>query len=250
VKIAISQPGYLPWAGFFDLIDQVDQFVLLDDAQFVRQSWNQRNRIKGPAGLQWLTVPVEFRGRLGQSLLEVEIRELDFWQKHLRAIEVNYGRAPYFNNYFARLKEILETFAPKGKLIDLNVALIEWLAGELRLRTPMVRASSLGVEGRRSDRLVSMCRRLGVTEYLSPFSALYLLEDLEMFAAIGVKVSFQNYTHPRYDQRFPPFLAYASVLDLLFNLGPESGAMMRSGRGQPFTPEQVRAMSTAHEALI
>jgi hypothetical protein len=250
VKIAISQPGYLPWAGFFDLIDQVDQFVLLDDAQFVRQSWDQRNRIKGPAGLQWLTVPVAFRGRLGQTLLEVEIRDLDFWQKHLRAVEVDYGKAPYFKEYFEPLKKKLETIAPKGKLIDLNLALIEWLAGKLRVLTPMVRSSSLGIEGQRSHRLIAMCQHLGATEYLSPRSALYLLEDLEMFAESGVKVCFQNFTHPQYTQRFPPFLAYASVLDLLFNLGPEAGAMMRSGRGQPFTPEQIRAMSLTHEALI
>jgi hypothetical protein len=249
LKIAISQPGYLPWAGFFDLIDQVDQFVLLDDAQFVRQSWDQRNRIKGPAGLQWLTVPVAFRGRLGQTLSEVEIRELDFWQKHLRAVEVNYGKAPYFNNYFEPLKKILETLAPKGKLIDLNLALIEWLAGELRVLKPMTRSSSLGIEGRRSQRLISMCQHFGAEEYVSPRSALYLLEDLELFAESGVKICFQNFTHPEYDQRFPPFLAYASALDLLFNLGPEAGAMMRNGRGQPFTPEQVRAMSLAHEAL-
>lgn len=250
VKIAISQPGYLPWAGFFDLIDQVDQFLLLDDAQFVKQSWDQRNRIKSSTGLQWLTVPVVFRGCLGQPLCEVEIREPQFWQKHLRSIEVNYGKARYFESYFPQLKEILERYGPGEKLIDLNLALIQWLAGELAVKTPMVRASTLGVEGKRSGRLVSMCKLVGATDYLSPRSAIYLLDDLAMFAEAGVKVWFQNYTHPEYEQRFPPFLPYASVLDLLFNKGPESGEILRSGRGQPFTPVQVRATSAECEASI
>ena len=249
MKIAISQPGYLPWAGFFDLIDQVDQFVLLDDAQFVRQSWDQRNRIKAPAGLQWLTVPVAFRGRLGQPLLEVEIREPAFWEKHLRAIEVSYGKARYFDKYFEHLKRLLEKCgAGSAKLIDLNLSLIQWLAAELAVTTPMVRSSTLGVEGKRSGRLVSMCKLLGASDYISPRSATYLLDDLGLFEEAGLGVWFQNYTHPEYEQRFPPFLPYASILDMLFNQGPESGAIMRSGRGQPFTPSQIRV--TEFEASI
>jgi hypothetical protein len=250
VKIAISQPGYLPWSGFFDLVDQVDQFVLLDDAQFVKQSWDQRNRIKSSTGLQWLTVPVIFRGRLGQPLCEVEIREPEFWQKHLRSVEVNYGKARYFANYFPRLKEILENYGRGPKLVDLNIAAIQWLAGELGVKTPTVRASTLAVPGKRSGRLVSMCKVLGATDYVSPRSATYLLDDLAMFEEAGLKVWFQHYKHPEYEQRFPPFLHYASVLDLLFNEGQESSEVMRRGRGRPFTPEEVRALSAECEALL
>lgn len=243
MKIAISQPGYLPWAGFFDLIDQVDYFLLLDDAQFVRQSWDQRNRIKTPTGLQWLTVPIVFRGRFGQPLLEVEIRDPEFSEKHLRAVEVNYGKARYFERYFGNLKKLLEKHGPGARLIDLNIELIQWLARELAVTTPMGRTSELGVEGKRSARLVSICQKLGAEDYLSPRSATYLLEDLHVFADNGMRVWFQNYAHPEYEQRFPPFLPYASVLDLLFNNGSDSVQIMRSGRGEPFTPDQVRAMS-------
>jgi len=250
VKVAISQPGYLPWSGFFDLIDQVDRFVLLDDAQFVRHSWDHRNRVKGPAGLQWLTVPVVFRGRFGQSLMETEIRETEFAEKHLRAVEVNYGRTPYFDNYFGVLKQIVETWGRREKLIDLNLALIQWLARELGVKTEMVRSSALGVEGKRSERLVSMCKLLGATDYVSPRSALYLLEDLGMFAESGLGVWFQNYTHPEYEQRFPPFASHASVLDLLMNKGPDAASIMRSGRGPAFTAEQVRTMPAACEASL
>ncbi|HSS98216.1 MAG TPA: WbqC family protein [Terriglobales bacterium] len=250
MRIAISQPGYLPWGGFFDLIDQVDRFVLLDDAQFVRQSWDQRNRIKTSAGLQWLTVPVVFRGRLGEPLCDVMIRDGAALEKHLRSIEVNYGRAKYFSEYFPCLKQVIEKYIPGGRLIDLNIDLIEWLASNLSVKTPIVRSSSLGIEGKRSARLVSMCQKLGATDYLSPRSALYLLDDLEMFREKGLSIWFQNYVHPTYSQRFSPFVPYASVIDLLFNEGAESGTIMRSGRGQSFTPDQIREMEVATEARV
>lgn len=244
MKIAISQPTYLPWSGFFDLIDQVDQFVLLDDAQFVKQSWHQRNRIKTPSGLQWLTVPVVVHGRLGQPIGEVMIRDHHFWEKHTRALEVNYGRAPYFDRYYPTLKQILQKGAASGKLADLNIELIQWLASELAISTQLVRSSTLKLEERRSAKLVSVCKLLGATDYISPRSAEYLLEDRELFQDGGVKVWFQNYTHPTYEQRFPPFAPYAALLDVLFNHGPASGEIMRSGRGAPFTPEQLKTMST------
>jgi hypothetical protein len=249
MKVAISQPSYLPWSGFFDLADQVDQFVLLDDAQFVKQSWHQRNRIKSPSGLQWLTVPVVFRGRLGQPLCDVMIRDPQFWVKHVRAVEVNYGKARYFERYYPTLKEILQNRSLGGRLLDLNIELIQWFAKELTVTTPMIRSSTLSVEGKRSDRLVSICRLLGAADYVSPRSATYLLEDARLFAEGGLKVWFQNYTHPIYEQRFPPFAPYASVLDLLFNHGPESGGIVRSGHRQPFAPEELIALAAECEAL-
>ena len=249
MKVAISQPSYLPWSGFFDLVDQVDRFVLLDDAQFVKQSWHQRNRIKSPSGLLWLTVPVIFRGRLGQPLCDVMIREPQFWEKHVRAVEVSYGKARYFERYYPTLKEVLQDRSLSGRLLDLNIELIRWLAKELGVTTPMVRSSTLCVEGKRSARLVSICKLLGAADYVSPRSATYLLEDEGLFNEGGLKIWFQNYTHPTYEQRFPPFLPFASALDLLFNHGPESGGIMRSGRGQPFAPEQLQAPAAGCEAL-
>jgi hypothetical protein len=207
----------------------------------VKQSWHQRNRIKSPTGLQWLTVPVVFRGRLGQSLCNVEIRELHFWEKHLRSIQANYGRARYFRSYFPRLTEILEKHGPGKKLIDLNLALVQWLASELSIRTPMVRSSSLRLEGNRSGHLVATCERLGASAYISPRSSTYLLDDLSMFDQEGIAVYFQNYTCREYEQRFPPFLPYASAIDLLFNEGPQSADIMRNGRGVPLPPDQIRS---------
>jgi hypothetical protein len=240
MRIAITQPTYLPWLGYFDLIDQVDTFVILDTVQFEKQSWQQRNRIKTPTGLIWLTVPVEFRGLLGQKIQEVEIREPAFGRKHLRGIEVNYGRAPFFGNYFPQISSILQDCRPGTLLVDLNLRLLSWFLEILGIGTPVVRASSLGQDGKRTELLANICQRLGATQYISPLgSAVYLLDEMCSFRDCGIQVSFQNYTHPEYRQLFLPFLSHASALDLLFNEGERSAEIIRSGRRAVFSPEDV-----------
>jgi hypothetical protein len=239
MKIAIAQPTYLPWLGYFDLMDQVDCFVFLDSVQFERQSWQQRNRIKTPTGLQWLTVPVVFRGRLGQQIKDVEIRAADFAQEHLRAIELNYRRSPYFDLYFPQLIEILRLDGNRA-LVDLNLRLIEWFCRILRIEPTTVRSSTLGEKGRRCELLANICRRLEADLYMSALgSAAYLLEEIGLFSTAGIQVAFQHYEHPRYKQFFPLFCPYASALDLLFNEGERSMDVIRSGRRDPFTPEHA-----------
>ena len=242
MKIAISQPTYLPWLGFLDLIDQVDTFVLLDNVQFEKQSWQQRNRIKTPTGLLWLTVPVIFRGRLGQKIQEVEIRDADFSRKHLRAIELNYSHAPFFNAHFPALSSILQACTSGMSLIDLNLDLLQWVLKLLGIDTPLIAASSLGREGKRTELLANICEKLGATQYVSPVgSAEYLLREMNVLTDAGVQTVFQNYKHPEYRQLFPPFIPFASALDLILNEGPSSLAIIRSGRGTPFTPEELVA---------
>jgi hypothetical protein len=240
MKIAIAQPTYLPWLGYFDLLDQVDTFVLLDTVQFEKQSWQQRNRIKTPTGLLWLTVPVVFRGRLGQRIVDVEIREADFWRDHLRAVELNYRRAPFFAEYFPALSELLPSASSSLRLAELNIGLLRWLAQALGIKTPIVRSSELAVDGKRTHLLAEICSLLGAATYVSPLgSADYLLNELPTLTSRGVNVVFQHYDHPSYRQLFPPFLAHASALDLLFNEGEASLATVRSGRRAPFSPSEV-----------
>lgn len=242
MRVAICQPTYLPWLGFFDLIDQVDTFVLLDTVQFEKQSWQQRNRIKTPTGLLWLTVPVVFRGRLGQKIQDVEIRDADFRHKHLRAVELNYRRAAFFDLYFPVFSSILRECSPGMSLVDLNVRLLRWFMDVLGLSTPLILASSLGQEGKRTELLASICLKLGATEYVSPTgSAEYLLGEMRILAESNVGTVFHNYKHPEYRQLFPPFVAFASVLDLILNEGDRSMNIIRSGRGVPLTPEEVAA---------
>jgi hypothetical protein len=245
MRIAICQPTYLPWLGYFDLMDQVDRFVLLDTVQFEKQSWQQRNRIKTPTGLQWLTVPVVFRGRLGQKVEEVEIRDVEFRRKHLRAIELNYSRSPFFQKYFPALSGIFEEIGATAHLAELNFRLIRWLAEILEVRTPLVPASSLGAEGKRTELLASICRKLGANQYVSPIgSAEYLLAEIDVLSDIHVETVFHNYDHPNYGQLFPPFLAFASVIDLIFNEGDRAMSIIRSGRNEALTPGEVASRMT------
>ena len=246
MKIAIAQPTYLPWLGYFDLLDQVDKFVLLDTVQFEKQSWQQRNRIKTPTGLMWLTVPVVFRGRLEQRIVDVEIREADFWRDHLRAVELNYRRAPFFGDYYPAWSELLRTASSDLRLAELNVTLLRWLAQALGSDTPMVRSSELAVDGKRTHLLAEICGVLGATTYVSPLgSAEYLLNELSILTDRGVDVVFQHYEHPTYSQPFPPFQPHASALDLLFNEGDNSLPVLRGGRRDPFSPAEVAAQLNA-----
>jgi hypothetical protein len=239
VKIAISQPTYLPWSGYFDLIDQVDVFVLLDSVQFEKQSWQQRNRIKTPTGLQWLTVPVMFRGRFGQLIKEVEIRDSEFWRSHLRAIELNYRRSRFFDQYFEGLTSLLKC-ASGTLLSDLNCRLLEWFMSAMGIRTRLVRSSHLQQPGRRTELLANICSRLAADQYISPLgSAVYLLEEANGMVNQGIEVVFQHYEHPQYQQLFPPFQPYASVLDLIFNEGDRALEILRSGRRAPFSSLEV-----------
>jgi hypothetical protein len=240
MNTAISQPTYFPWLGYFDLIDQADTFVLLDTVQFGRQSWQQRNRIKVPNGLLYLTVPVAHKGRFGQFISDVQIKDWHFARKHLRSIEMNYHRSPFFDRYFPGLAEILRSHSGGGRLVDLTVDLIEYLCVGLGVRTPLLRASTIALEGNRSSRLVNLCRHLGADSYLAPFgSANYLLDDLDRFSDAGVSVTFQNYRHPEYRQLYPPFRPYASVIDLIFNEGERALDILRSGRRTPFLPGEI-----------
>ncbi len=240
MRIAMSQPTYLPWLGYLDLIDQVDTFVFLDSVQFEKRSWQQRNRIKVQGGLQLLTVPVAVKGRFEQKIKDVEIESLHFVQKHLRSIVWNYRRAPFFRRYFEEFAAILKTCKPGIKLADLNIQLIQWLCAAFGIRTPLRRSSGLDEGGFRAERLLKICCVLGASTYLSsPGSAEYLADALPQFSRAGVDVIFQNYHHPSYAQMSEPFAAQASAIDLLFNHGDQSLEILRSGRGPALSPSAL-----------
>lgn len=246
MRIAITQPTYLPWLGYCDLIDQVDTFVVLDTVQFEKQSWQQRNRIKTPTGLQWLTVPVIFRGRLEQKIKDAEIRDANFSAKHMRALELNYSRAPHFREHFTSVCTLLKEIHDRTRLVDLNLRLLHWFLDLLGFRTPLILASSLAQEGKRTQLLANICQKLGATQYLSPIgSAQYLLPEMDFFSAVNVEVLFHNYVHPEYKQLFPPFVPYASTIDLIFNEGDRALEIIRNGRRESFSAHAVAAQLAA-----
>lgn len=216
--LAVLQPGYLPWLGFFDQMRRADVFVYYDDVAFDKHGWRNRNRIKSPTGPQWLTVPVRHKGLSGQKLLEVELDPNRPWRrKHVTALAQLYARSPHTADYLPQLGRTLD--APWTKLVELDIALSQLLAQWLCIRTATHRASALGIPGSRSQRLVELCRQFGARRYLTGDSARNYL-DLELFDQAGIEVVWQNYRHPRYPQQFGAFTPYLSVVDLLFNVGP------------------------------
>jgi hypothetical protein len=245
MKIAISQPTYLPWLGYLDLIDQVDTFVFLDTVQFEKRSWQQRNRIKTQNGLSLLTVPVAVKGRFDQKIKDAEIESSHFVRKHLRSLELNYHRCPFFAQFFPELAQMLQSHSRPSHLADLNIQLIRWLCHKLGITTVMLRSSQMDHEGRRSDLLLNLCRTLNADCYVSSLGAAkYLLPDLSRFSAAGIDVIFRQYDHPRYRQRFPPFVSHASIIDLLFNEGNRSLEILRTGRQPTLLPSPPPSYQT------
>jgi hypothetical protein len=237
--VCIMQPTYLPWLGYFDLIDQSDVFVLLDTVAFSRQSWQQRNRIATPQGPLWLTVPVQRDP--DQPIAEVMIDNARPWRrKHWASLEMNYRRAPFWPEYSPELRHIYDR--EWTSLAQLNIELIRLLCRLAAIPADFVPASALGpLDGGRDARLVEICRHLGGDTYLSPLGALAYLEADTGFAAAGIDLTFQNYRHPTYLQPGTAFQAQLSFVDALMNVGPQAAAVMRDGRGPSYTPAQARA---------
>ncbi|NCC20894.1 MAG: hypothetical protein EOM26_00355 [Alphaproteobacteria bacterium] len=228
-SIAIMQPTFLPWIGYFALMEMVDEFVLLDHVQFDRRSWQQRNRIRTVNGPIWLTVPVSSKGLRDQAIRDVRINmdNPDFPTKMIRTIAQNYKKAPYFHDFSPRLFEVLED--GQQLLANLNLELIRFLAGALAIDTPLLKSSEMQVLGSKADGLVDICRKRGASRYISPPGSKDYLEETDVFQQAGIPVSYFEYEHPCYRQCFDDFEPYMSVIDLLFNEGDNAPAVMRKG---------------------
>jgi hypothetical protein len=224
---AIMQPTYLPWAGYFGMMDRVDVFILLDTVQFAKRSWQQRNQIKTAQGPLMLTVPVLSKGAREQRINQVVIdRSRDFPASHVKAIELAYRRAPYFGRYAPALFALLRR--PEEQLCHLTILLIEWLKAELGITTELQRTSDLGTTGSRAELLADVCAAIGATHYLSPPGSREYMEASDAFAERGIVVAYHEFAHPEYPQLGKGFVPYMSVIDLLFNAGPDSLGIIRS----------------------
>lgn len=224
--LAAHQPQYLPWLGYFDKLDRADVFVLLDDVQFKKNEWQNRNRIKTADGWQWLTVPVLHD--FGQTIAEVEIHRQAPWaRKHQAALRTNYAPAPGFEAVMPGLSGILER--PWEYLAPLNVTLVRWIAAELGIDTTTMLGSELENRDDPTLRLVDLCDTAGCDTYLSGSGARDYLE-IEPFQDAGIEVVFQEFAHPVYPQLFDDFEPNLSVIDLLMNCGSGSLEVIRSGR--------------------
>jgi hypothetical protein len=224
--VAIVQSCYIPWKGYFDLINAADEFVLYDDVQYTTNDWRNRNRVKTPQGTQWLTIPVATR--LGQRIDEARIADARWASKHWRTLAQNYTRAEWFERYAPRIESLYEAAADEPLLSNVNRLFIDAVCAELGIATPIVRSSDYGIGGEGSARVLAFCLELGATRYLSgPRARAYL--DEAAFAAAGVDVGYVDYDgYPEYPQPHPPFDHNVTILDLLFCTGPDAQRHMKS----------------------
>ncbi|MFQ5878083.1 MAG: WbqC family protein [Acidobacteriota bacterium] len=227
MRLAAHQPQYMPWLGYFDKMDRVDLFVLLDTVQYKKNEWQNRNRIRTAAGWQWLTVPVHYR--FPMTIREVRIDETAAWRrKHREALRTLYARAPHRGAAQAAIEAILEERFPN--LAALNERTVKILAGLLGVRTPIVVASQLGdLPGGADDRLIALCRRFGCSTYLAGAGGQSYM-DLEAYRRAGIRVEFQPFRHPVYRQVHAGFEPGLSAIDCLMNCGPGAIRMVRGLR--------------------
>jgi hypothetical protein len=224
--IAILQPGYLPWLGFFEQLARSDVFVIYDDVQFDKHGWRNRNRIKSPAGPHWLSVPVRHSGKKSPTNHAIEIDSAQPWaRKHLGSIRQFYAHAPFLDHYLPELEELLNR--DWRLLIDLDLALLSLFCRWLGLERPLVRASTLGLSGGQNERLVNHCLHFGANRYLSGSAARDYL-DTALFGQHGIEVIWQDYRHPVYPQQYGAFVSHLSTLDLILNCGDQSRSILLS----------------------
>ncbi len=225
VLIAIRQPGYFPYLGFFKKIQTSDVFVCFDDAQYAIRAWDNRNKIKQDQGTMWISVPVfePFKKKLN----EVKIANNEWIPKHILAIKSNYQQAPYFNDYWNDIESILNN--KWEKLIDLNLALIEYFIQVLDIKTKIVRSSELNVSGSSSIKLLNICKKLNADSYFSGIMGKeYLDEDL--FKKAKINVIYENFVHPTYSQIQGEFIPNLAIMDILFNEGENSKTILKKSK--------------------
>ena len=224
--IVISQPTYLPWTGYFRIMKEADVYVFLDNVQFEQRSWQSRNRIKSAEKFAWLTIPTHHDSQ--SKISDVEIDNSKAWKRqHLNAIKTSYGKAPYFANYSSFFKSLYEMNWTELPL--LNIYLIKYFATQLGLSPIFVRASKLGLEGKRTTLLLDICKMFGADRYVSSIGAKNYMEAdgaKQIFEKEGIKVEFLEVSHFSYPQLFGEFIPELSIVDLLFNCGPNSSKIL------------------------
>lgn len=231
LSCCILQPSFIPWLGWFDIVDQVDVCVFLDDVEFSKQSWQQRNRIRTVKGLEFLSIPVRSASRSGQLINEVELAGIGFITSFAGKVKASYADAPHYSRLGEGFSERLVKSSCSGRLVDVNLGMVHWFSDLLQLNTEFVLASDMRINGKRGERVAAICQAVGADRYLSPLGAReYLREDYESFESRSVSVELHQYVHPTYRQMHAPFMPYASSLDVLMMVGPEAMSVVRKGR--------------------
>jgi hypothetical protein len=225
--IAINQSNYIPWKGYFDMINMVDDFVLYDTVQYTKRDWRNRNKIKTKNGLQWLTIPVNTKNNYYQEIDNVQVSNNKWSQKHWNSIVINYSKTKFFKEY----KDIFEDLYLNCKstyLSEINYKFIITINNILNINTNIIQSSEFNLPSDRNKKLIHICKELNASTYLSgPAAKSYIDENL--FKNENIEINWMNYdNYPEYNQLFSPFEHNVSILDLIFNEGSNAKNFMRS----------------------
>lgn len=226
-KVAIIQSNYIPWKGYFDMIAAVDELILYDDMQFTKNDWRNRNKIKTPKGLEWLSIPVG--ADIGRRIRDVELPNSLWQKKHWKTLESNYGRAPHFDDV-APLFEPLYLERRHVRLSAVNREFIEAVCAYLGIATKISDSWDYTLVEGKSERIADLCLQAGGTEYISGPAAKDYIEE-RVFAERGIKLGWMDYSgYPEYPQLWGEFAHGVTILDLLFNCGKDGPHYMKNVR--------------------
>ena len=221
--ITIHQPEHLPWLGLFNKIAKADKFVILDSVQYEKNYFQNRNRILGTNGIQWISIPISNKGHMDGSIATTMIasdpKNAKWKEKYLQTIRMSYGKYPFFNEVFPVLEEAMNV--DSKYFCEINISIIKAFCERLHIYPEYVRSSELNVEGLKSDLILDICKAVGTNIYIAgPSGRDYL--NMKSFDDAGIKVVFNDYHHPQYPQRrSEEFVSHLSALDLFMNVGFE-----------------------------
>ncbi len=227
-KVAISQSNYIPWKGYFDNISQVDEFVLYDDMQYTKRDWRNRNKIKTPQGLKWMSVPVEVKGKFFQKISETIISDVHWSKKHIDLLKQNYSKAPAYKEVFPFIEELYRTANRFKTISEINHHFITQLCNYLHIKTKISFSSDYKLlEEGKTERLVDLCKQMDADEYFTGSAAKSYMDPV-LFEKEGVQVTYYEYTgYTEYKQLYEGFEHGVSVLDLIFNEGHNASKFLK-----------------------
>ena len=232
-KIAILQSNYIPWKGYFDIINSVDEFVIYDSMQYTRRDWRNRNIIKTPNGPLWLSIPVDTKGKFYQKINETLVSDHSWARKHWDTIRMTYAKAPYFKEYKSMFEDLYSQAEKEDYLSNINVMFLTAICNTLGIKTKLTLDTEYDAVGKKTERLVSIVKAAGGSYYLSgPAAKDYIVDEL--FDEAGIELDYMDYSgYPEYDQLYGDFTGTVSILDLLFMTGKDAPSYMKSFRQNP-----------------
>lgn len=229
-KIAIVQSCYIPWKGYFDLINSVDEFILYDDMQYTKRDWRNRNLIKTKEGLQWLSIPVEVKGKYLQRINETRVSDKTWSRVHWKSILANYSKAKYFHEFQEYFEELYIESENEDYLSQINFKFLKAICGLLNIKTKLSWSTDYPVDDslRKTERLLALCQKADANHYLSGPSAQAYMQT-ELFDNAGIQLAYMDYSNYRtYQQLFGEFAHGVTILDLIFNVGSEAADYLKS----------------------